>query len=162
MQLQRWQSVFLLLTFGLMACFTFMSLGQVSGMTATGTEILNFTTLGFTYEGEPTGNAPGGYFLHTWILFILSLAATAIPFFNIFLFNRHSLQRRLCLVEIIFIIAAISFGCWYSIDVVDGKSVSYSSVVTAPFIALVAQIVAWRMILSDHKKLREANSARLR
>lgn len=83
MVIQRWQSVFLLIVAVMMACFTFFSLGQVQMPDYS----LDFTTLGFTIEGEGAPGTSSGYFMHTWAFFIVSLLSFILPFIAIFMFR---------------------------------------------------------------------------
>ncbi|MDE5795538.1 MAG: DUF4293 domain-containing protein, partial [Muribaculaceae bacterium] len=101
MVIQRWQSVLLLIAAVAMCCFTFMSLGQVQ----TSEYTLNFTTLGYTYEGVATDGGVSGYYEHTGFLFVLSLVATLLPLVSIFMFKRLSLQVRMCVVAILVLLA---------------------------------------------------------
>lgn len=155
MVIQRWQSVLLLCACALMTVFTFFSLGQWQTSTAT----LDFTSLGFSFEGEPTGGAPSGYYLRTWYFFSLSLLSAVIPFIAIFCYKNERLQRRLCLIEILFIVAAAAVACILGFGgaVGDVQSYGWSSVAIAPFAALVATILAYRRIAADWKKIRSIN-----
>lgn len=156
MVIQRWQSVMLLLTVALMACFTFMSLGQVQ----TATDTLNYTTLGFYIEGESTGGAPSGYVEHTWFLFIISLMTIIIPFINIFMYRNLPLQKRLCLVEILFVLSAMSIAGWTGYFGIKGAACSWSSLAIAPFLALILMVMAWTFINKDHKLLKSVDRIR--
>ena len=154
MVIQRWQSVMLLVTFALMACFTFLSLGQVQTQDFTD----NFTCLGFAAEGEMT--APETVVNQsTWFLFILSLMSTILPFINIFLYKNLPLQKRVCVFEIMFLIATIVVAayegyCAYPV------AVAWSSLALAPFLALILMIMAWRLINRDHNLLRSVDRIR--
>ena len=156
MVLQRWQTVMLLITVALMACFTFLSLGQFQTTDYT----LNFTTIGFSIEGSPTGGAETGYYAHTWFLFIISLMATLIPFINIFLYKNLPLQKRLCLIEILFILSAICLAGLEGYKGVEGAVCSWSSLALAPFLSLILMIMAWTFINKDHKLLRSVDRIR--
>lgn len=156
MVIQRWQSVLLLIVAICMGCFTFMSLGQVQLPDYT----LNFTTFGFSYEGEATNGAPVGYLMHTWGLFIVALLSAIIPVINIFLFKNLRLQKRLCMIEILFLIAVIAAGAIYAYTGVDNGAVSWSSLVCAPFIALLADIMAFNRINADDRLLKSADRLR--
>lgn len=156
MVIQRWQSLFLLLVCALMACFTFVPLGQIQTQDFT----FNFNTLGLTYAGEPTDGAPSGYFLHTWYFFAVSLVSSILPLIAIFKFNNLPLQKRLCLVEILFIIAAaaiaVTIGYWQ----LDNSTVGWSGVAIVPVIALIADVMACNFINRDHKLLSSADRLR--
>ena len=156
MVIQRWQSVLLLVVVVCMACFTFMSLGQVS---TPGYE-LNFTTLGFSYEGEATNGAATGMMASTWIFFVVSLVSAIIPLITIFMFKNLKLQKTLCLVECLFIVAVIVIGACYGYDESLGAPVSWSSLAAAPFISLIADAMAYQRISADARTLRDADRLR--
>jgi len=139
-----------------MGCFTFMSLGQVQLANYT----LNFTTRGFIYEEIATDGAPSGYMMRTVLFFIISVASFVLPLINIFLFKRLGLQKRLCLIEVLLLIAVISVGAMYGYTGIDGGTVSWSSLVCAPFLALIADIMAFNRICADDRKLRAADRLR--
>ena len=156
MVIQRWQTVMLLITVALMACFTFLSLGQFSLPQYE----LNFTTIGFSVEGESTGGSPIGYIDHTWFLFIVSLMATIIPFINIFLYKNLPLQKRVCLIEVLFIVSSICIAGWEGYRGVEGAYCSWSSLAMAPFLALILMVMAWTFINRDHKLLKSVDRIR--
>lgn len=156
MVIQRWQSVLLLIVAVVMACFTFMSLGQVQMTEYT----LDFTTLGFTIEGIPTDGAPGGYLFHTWPFFIVSLLSFIIPLINIFLFKNLNLQKNICLIEIVFLLAVVAIGCTYGYYHFDDAQVSWSSLIVAPLLAFVADVMAFNRICRDQRALRSADRLR--
>lgn len=156
MVIQRWQSVLLFIVAGVMACFTFMSLGQVQLPEYT----LDFTTLGFTVEGEADGGAPSGYVFRTWAFFAVSLMSFIIPLVNIFLFRNMKLQKTLCLVEVLFLLALAATGCSYGYWHFEGYQVSWSSLAVAPLLAFVADIMAYNRICADQRLLRAADRIR--
>lgn len=140
----------------MMGIFTFFSLGQVQLTDYT----LNFTTLGFQIEGDPTQGAPSGYYCYTWPFFVVSLLSCILPFINIFLFKNLRLQINVCLIEILLLLAVLACGCGYGYYQFDDAQVSWSSLIVAPLIALVADIIAYNRISHDRRLLRE--STRLR
>lgn len=156
MVIQRWQSIFLLIVAALMACFTFCSLGQVQLPDYS----LNFTTLGFSIEGESTGGAPTGYVAYTWPFFIVSILSFLIPLISIFLFKNMKLQKTLCLIELLFIMALIAIGAAYGYCQFEGAAVSWSSLIVAPMLAFVADVMAYNRISHDQRLLRAADRLR--
>lgn len=156
MVIQRWQSVLLLVAAVAMATFSFLSLGQIQLSDYT----LNFTTLGFYIEGEATNGVASGYYMHTWSFFIVSLMCVIIPLIDIFLFKNLRLQKTLCLIGILFILAAVSIGCGYGYCTFDGISVSWSSLIIAPLIAVIALVMAYSRINADQKMLRSVDRIR--
>lgn len=153
MVIQRWQSVFLLIVAVMMGIFTFMSLGQVQLTDYS----LNFTTIGFSIEGTSTDGAQTGYYAYTWTFFIVSLLSTIIPFLNIFLFKNLNLQKRLCILEIFFLLGVVACGCAYGYYYFTDAVVSWSSLICAPLIAFVADVMAYNRIAHDQRLL---NSSR--
>lgn len=156
MQIQRWQSLLLLVAAVMMGCFTFMSLGQVQLPNYS----LDFTTLGFSVVGKSTDGAPTGFILRTWAFFIVSLMSVIIPAVNIFLYNNLKLQKTLCLVELLFILTACGVGCIYGYNQFEDANVSWSSLIIAPVLAFIADWLAWKRIRHDERLLRSADRLR--
>lgn len=156
MVIQRWQSVLLLIAAVMMGIFTFFSLGQIQTPEYT----LNFTTLGFCIEGEATNGAESGFIAHTWILFIIALMSCIIPLINIFLFKNLPLQKKLCIIEILFIVVVAATGCYYGYCTISNGNISWSSLIIAPLIAFVATVMAYGRISSDQRKLLYADRIR--
>lgn len=156
MVIQRWQSVLLLIAAVMMGCFTFMSLGQIQLPEYT----CNFTTLGFSIEGEATGDGPTGYVLHTWVFFAVSLLSCILPFIAIFCYRNLRLQKRLCLLEILMLVGVTCIGCVYGYRTFAEASVSWSSLIIAPLLAFFADVFAYNRICSDQRKLRAADRIR--
>ncbi|MDE7403039.1 MAG: DUF4293 domain-containing protein [Muribaculaceae bacterium] len=156
MVIQRWQSVLLLATAVVMACFTFFSLGQIQLPEQT----LNFTTMGFEIEGASTDGAPSGYALHTWGFFVVSLLSFVIPFINIFMFKNLKLQKSLCVIEILFLFTLAAIGCTYGYYHFAEASVSWSSLICALPIAIIADLLAYQRICADQRTLRAADRLR--
>ncbi|MDE5868695.1 MAG: DUF4293 domain-containing protein, partial [Muribaculaceae bacterium] len=103
MVIQRWQSLFLLIAAVLMACFSFLSLGQVQLPDAT----LNFTALGFWYEGESAATAAEHSAMSTIGLFVLSILSPLFALIASFSFKNLKTQLRLVLIDILFIVVTI-------------------------------------------------------
>lgn len=149
MVIQRWQSLLLLCACALMACFTFVSVGQFQTQDFT----LNFTTLGISYEGIPTNGAPSGYYEHTWYLFAPSLLSAVLAFIAIFCYKNLPLQKRICLVDVLVVIATCASVAKVGYTPIEGATVSWSWMVCFPVVAIVALIMAYRYIQKDHKLL---------
>ncbi|MCM1378258.1 MAG: DUF4293 domain-containing protein [Clostridium sp.] len=156
MVIQRWQSLFLLFSCVLMALFSFLSLGQFQ----TDDFSLNFTALGIYYEGIPTGDAPTGVMLQTFHLFILSIMSSLLCLVTIFVFKNMKLQRKLCLIDIMFEVATLCLAAYIGYTAVPGYCPGWSSIAFAPFIAIIFSIMAWRFIRRDHNLLRSADRIR--
>lgn len=156
MIIQRWQSVMLLITVALMTCFSFLSLGQVQTPDYT----YNFTCLGFSIEGEPTGNSLHGMQIYTWFLFIIAVMSALIPFIDIFLYKNLPLQKRMCLIEILFILSAICIAGWEGYRGIPGYECQWSSLALAPFLSLILMVMSWGLINRDHRLLKSADRIR--
>lgn len=156
MVIQRWQSVLLLAASVVMGCFTFCSLGQIT----TDLYTFDFTTYGLTYEGVATEGAPSGSFLHTWYLFALSLMSAIIPFIAIFCFKNFALQKRLCLIEILFLVATSACCALIGYNAVEGSTIGWSTLICAPLIALCADLLAYRRIRNDENLIKSASRFR--
>lgn len=155
MVIQRWQSLLLLVAAAVMGCFTFCSIAQIQTTDFT----FNFTSLGFYQEGIPTDGVANSV-SHTWYFFALSLTTTLLLLIDIFLFKNLPLQKKVCLVAIMFIVAsAVICGC-LAYGLADGGSVNWSELVCAPFIAIVAAVMAWNCMQRDHNKLRAVDRIR--
>lgn len=157
MVIQRWQSVMLLIAGVMMGIFSFCSLGQIQAADYT----FNVTALGITREGIATvsDEATG---ISTVVLFILSLLAGILPIIDIFCFKNMNLQKKVSLVSALFaavagVIAAFTASGFAS-DF--GAGVDWSVFICAPAIALIGDILAYRLIVGDQKKLRAADRLR--
>ena len=157
MVIQRWQSVMLLIAGVMMGIFSFCSLGQIQ----TADYTFNVTALGIAREGIATaeGEATG---ISTIVLFVVSLLSAILPLIDIFCFRNMPLQKKVALVSGLFsavagVIAALTASGFAS-DF--SATVGWSTFVCAPAIALIADIMAFRLISSDQKKLRAADRLR--
>lgn len=156
MVIQRWQSVLLLISSVMMILFSSLSLGQISLPNIE----LNFSALGYYIEGIATDGSQSGWYLQTWPLLTLSVLSSVIPLINIFLFKNFKLQKTLCVVEALFLLALIIVSIIYGYYTIDGFSVSWSSVAFTPFIAGVADFMAYKRIQSDYNKIRSIDRIR--
>lgn len=154
MVIQRWQSVLLLIVAVVMGMFSFLSLGQVQLPDYT----LNFTAMGFTVEGEGVNIDPN--FRQTFPFFAISLLSAIVPLISIFLFKNLRLQKTLCLIEALFLVAVMIIAGYEGYQSIPGGNISWSSMVVAPFIAIVAVAMAYSRISSDQRKLRDAERLR--
>lgn len=158
MVIQRWQTVFLLIAAGMMACFTFCSLGQVRMPEF----YLDFSTMGFSIESAVAGDAPAGYYMYTWPFFTVSLLSMVLPLIAIFMFRNMKLQHTICIIEMLFIAALAvitwSYGC--NSEALQGCRIEWSSLVMTLPVALVADILACRRISADRKLLHSTERLR--
>ena len=155
MIIQRWQSVLLLIAAAVMACFTFLSIGQVT----TEDYIFNFTSLGFFSEGIDTDGAES-INIHTWYFFMLNITTLVLIMTDIFLFRNLNLQKRVCLVSLLFVVASGAVGGCLGFSCIEGGEIGWSSVVLCPFIAIISIILAYNRMCSDQRLLRAADRLR--
>lgn len=146
MIIQRWQSLLLFICVVMMAFFTFFSLGQIQTFNQT----YNVTTWGIhSVSGEGELNQ------QTIYIFAISLLSAILSLIAIFCFKNFKLQKLLCKITALLIIAAC-LSEYFAIYQNNDPNIQYiglSSIVVCPFVALVALIVAWGCINSDKKKL---------
>ncbi len=148
MVIQRWQSVLLLVAVVMMGLFSFMSLGQVE----TSDFSFNFSALGLCPEGIPTsGETPEC--ISTWYLFAVSLLSGVLSLVAILTFRQYKLQKNLCLLTMLLICCVICLTAMIGYNTIDEAGVSWSSIVCAPFISLIAVIMAEQRIVADHRKI---------
>ena len=147
MIIQRWQTVLLFIVAVMMALFSFCSLGQIQTFNYS----YNIAALGI----ENITGQNSGYDVPTIYIFIMSLLSVVLSVIAIFSFKNLRFQKRLCLLIALLIIACCLciFLDVYSFSGNVDSTVGWSSVIAAPFIALIAVLCAWRLINSDKKKL---------
>ncbi len=157
MVIQRWQSVMLLIAGVMMGIFSFVSLGQIQSEAYT----FNVTALGICREGIATApdEATG---ISTIFLFIVSLLACILPIVDIFCFKNLRLQKNVAMISALFtvaagLIAAVT-AAGFATDF--GTTVGWSTFICAPLVALIGDLLAFRLISGDQKKLRAADRLR--
>lgn len=140
-----------------MGIFSFISLGQIQAEAYT----FDITALGIFREGIPTeAGEPTG--VSTIYLFIDSLLAFLLPLTGIFCYKNMRLQKSIIIISILTILTAgvlMTVNAAQFADVVRG-SLQWSVFIGTPIVALIADIMAYRMINSDIKKLRAADRLR--
>lgn len=140
----------------MMACFSFCPLGQV----VTPGCSLEFSSLGFVYSGGCPAGVPDATFLSTWYLFVISLTAALVVMIDIFLFKNLTLQKKVCLVGLIMILAsAASAACLGSLAIDNGVT-EWSPVAFTPLVASAAAILAYIFMQKDHNKLKSVDRIR--
>ena len=141
MVIQRKQSLFLLLAAILMGLYAFMPLL----INARGEVMLG----GMTFEGI------GG------VVFILNCLVTLLSLITIFKFKSLRFQKKLCIINILLIIASIATICAVAFMQEDCDligSLTYFNVL--PIVAIVFLLLAHKGISHDQKLLR--GSSRIR
>lgn len=156
MVIQRWQSLLLFVAAVMMGCFAFMPIAQINTTDLT----YCFTSMGFSIEGESTSGIQQGLIGLTWYFFALSVMSVILPLISIFLFKNLRLQRRMCLISVLFIIADLATGITLATNTFDNADISWESIVISPIIALAAVILAYWRIGKDRNKLLAADRIR--
>lgn len=153
MVIQRWQSVLLLISVILMGCFSFLSLGQIQ----TEAVSYNFMSWGII----PEGNAASEHVsISTWYLTAISLLSAILPLIAIFTYKNLNLQKRLCLLSVVTLICVIIACAILAYQSFSGAEISWSSLICAPFISMVADIMAYQRINKDQRIIRESERLR--
>lgn len=155
MVIQRWQSVLLLIAVVLMGCFSFMSLGQIQTADFT----FNFTALGITPEGIPTGGQSPEP-VSTWYLFSISLLSAILSLIAIFSFKNLKFQKKLCIIIELCLICVIIAAVILGYNLFDGGIISWSSLICAPFISLISVVMAYQRIARDERIIRDSERLR--
>ena len=155
MVIQRWQSLLLLIAAAVMACFTFLPIGQITTEDYT----LNLTALGFFQAGTPTDGQPPVE-IHTWYFFMLSLTTIVLLLLDIFLYSNLRLQMRVSLVCILFIVASACVGGLLGFCRIDDGQIWWNTTILCPFIALFATIFAYNRMKADYSLLKSADRLR--
>lgn len=156
MVIQRWQSVLLLVCTAVMAVFTFASLGQVQTPDFT----YNILSWGLYIEGEPVQGAPSGLAIHTEYFFFLSLLTCVMALVTIFKYKNPGLQKRMCLINILFMIALYAIGAVIGYCTFANATVGWSTVIICPLLGIAATIMAYNRISSDVRKIQSADRIR--
>lgn len=151
MVIQRWQSVLLFIASMVMFVFSFLPIGQIK---------LPDHTLIFSVTGFRIDNPSSDYFMHTWTFLIVSLMCAILPLINLFLFRNLQLQKKLCAIEMIFIVTAVSLGCYYGYHSFENGTLDWSYPIVAPVVALISTIIAYIRINSDQRLLRSVDRIR--
>lgn len=157
MVIQRWQTVLLFIAAALMACFTFIPFGIVSTTDVT----YNLTGLGFYPQGVPTDADPP-VVIHTWYLFMICITTIVLLLIDIFLYKNIRFQQKVCMVSILFIIAAGSVGGLLGFVSFrqEGFELWWKTTALCPFIALFTAILAYYRMAQDYSLLRAADRLR--
>ena len=83
-----------------------------------------------------------------------------IPFINIFLYKNLPLQKRMCLIEILFLLSTICIAGWEGYRGMPGGECQWTSLAMAPFLALILMVFSWGLINRDHRLIRSADRIR--
>ncbi len=151
MVIQRWQSVLLLTAAAVMGVFSFTDIAQIS----TNTHTVMFSPLGFTFIGGPATPPE-----HTLFFFILSLLSALLPLIAIFLYKKLKLQKQMCVYSILVQLAVVFYGLFLGYQGIEGGSIDWLQMSCAPFIAIVATIMAWQRINADKRLLESVDRLR--
>ncbi len=156
MVLQRWQSVLLLLACVVMAWFSCVTVAQVNTADFT----LDFLPLGFRFEGEYDNPQFSGWYVYTWSFFIISVLSALTPLIAIFCYKNLKLQKRLCLLTCLFIVASVAAGALYGYNTIADGVITWNQMAFAPLLAFCATVFAWSLIRSDERRIAAADRIR--
>lgn len=157
MVIQRWQSVMLLIAAVMMGIFSFVSLGQIQLHDYS----FNITSLGILREGiaslpaEPVG-------VHTYEAFAVSILASVMSLIAIFCYKSKKLHKNTVKIAMLFTVVSVLLLVFdvYDFSAECGGDVQWNSMIICPMLAFIAEIIAFRMIGSDWKKLEAADRLR--
>lgn len=155
MVIQRWQSVLLLVAAVMMGLFSFCTLGTVNSLGLG--QIFSFTAMGFAQIGS---DAPELVSYSTWYLFVLSLTTMVLLLIDIFLYRNLPLQKKVCLVSVLFIIATSVTAGALGYGALPEGEIDWSQMVCAPIIALIATVMAYQRMVKDHNMLKSVDRIR--
>lgn len=157
MVIQRWQSVMLLIAAGMMGLFSFVSLGQILPVDC----YFNISALGILSEdvADAAGVSSGVY---TYVAFTVGILAAIVALMGIFCYKNKKLHKKTVVFSMLFSAlsaALVAYNVYDFASAVDAN-VKWSFAICFPVLAFVAEIIAYRMICSDWKKLEAADRLR--
>ena len=157
MVIQRWQSVYLLVAALLMGFYAFMPIVGFS-IDGSGFELsllgVNNMSAASGAECAATPDIP---WVLTWPLFAVAILTSLLSLVAIFKFKQMKLQKALCRVCIILTIALVAS----LLVMVNGwENVRYYFSNCMPILAIIAYVMALRGIISDYKKISDADRLR--
>lgn len=152
MVIQRWQSLLLLFAGVMAIVFSFCCIGNIEGASQS-VDIFSYGVYN-TPQGTPL--------IGSVYVTIVALLAAVLSVVNIFMFRNTRLQKQVCLLVLVLIIAA---GCTeyfviQGLDIAGAKSIAFESAAFSPVLAVLAVIIAHRRIRSDERKLAAADRLR--
>ncbi|MCM1004791.1 MAG: DUF4293 domain-containing protein [Prevotella sp.] len=150
MVIQRWQSVLLLIAVVMTALFSFCELAQIQGATQT----VSVYSYGITSITENVG------MVGTIYVTVVMMLACVLSFINIFLFKNTRLQKRVCLLCMVLVIAGVcsDYLAVSAFELPGATGIDYNSLAfITPAVALLALIGAFRCIRADERKLADSN-----
>lgn len=156
MVLQRWQTVLLLVAVVVMTWFNFVSVGTVNTQDFT----YSFYSAGFEYYGDYENPEYTGWMMHTWSFLIMSVMSALLPLITIFCYRNLKLQKRLCMIECLFLCVTVAIGAWYGYNGIADSSISWNQMSCAPLLSFCAVIFAWGLINSDKKRIESVDRLR--
>lgn len=155
MVIQRWQSVLLLIAAVMMGLFSFCPLAQVNSIELG--QIFNFSAFGFSQVGQ----AATEYCSYsTWYLFCISITSAILILIDIFLYRNLPLQKKVCLVSVLFIVASAVTAGALGYSALPQSEPDWSQMVCAPVIALIAVVMAYQRMVKDHNMLKSVDRIR--
>lgn len=148
--IQRIQSVFLLVAAILMGIILVFPISEI--------EVNEGIPMAFSAFG--IGND-----FKTWGVLTFCLLSTIMPVINIFMYKKRVLQARLALVTILFILIYIAAIVVYLISFVKKAgdvqvSMDIEPVIVLPFVAIIANLLAYWRIRKDEKLVKSLDRIR--
>jgi len=152
MVIQRWQSLLLLLAGVMAIVFSFCCIGMIEGASQ------SVDIFSYGVYNKPQGSQLIGSVYIT----IVALLAAVLSLVNIFMFKNTRLQKRVCWLVLMLVIAAVcaEYFVIQGLDIAGVKSVEYTSAAFSPVVALLAVIGAYLRIRADERKLAAADRLR--
>ncbi|MDR1056812.1 MAG: DUF4293 domain-containing protein [Prevotellaceae bacterium] len=140
MVIQRIQTLYLLIVTVLQIILFF---SRIAGITASGEETIVYKTLNY------------------WPMAVLAAITAILAFFSIFLFKRYIIQIRICVYNIILLLALQGYLIYYLLKLSHKVEViSYSIPVVLPLVSAILVFLTIRSIGKDIASIKAADRIR--
>lgn len=151
MVIQRWQSLFLLLSAVFMGLFSFLPIGEIQYLKDT----FIISAMGVNLNAQTHNAVAAGFDLDFLYIFVTSLVSTIIPLIAVFCYKQMRLQMRLCLIALLLTATTgVSVASEvYGSELSSLGSISLSWVAVLPLLSIVSILIARGCIVSDKRKL---------
>ncbi len=152
--IQRIQTVFLILSLGLMSTLFYFPVAKIIGAD----EHIYY----FYFDGLKPAVQLSRYYMQTMPLAILLFGICLVNFMNIFLYKRRVLQMRLCMFNIILMIGSIGLMYFYLMhmnSILKGN-IHYDYPFIFPLISAILTYLAFRGIRRDELLVRSLDRIR--
>lgn len=155
MVIQRIQSVLLLIATIAMGVFSFAQIANIQVIN----DYVSMTTLSLSSVAI-SSNGSDTILINTWFFFTLSILTGLIALIDIFLFKNLILQRRLCRINIILLIALYGVTFTIAYTAISGIVSWNYFILSMPLVAIIAIWLAYKRITSDENLLKSADRIR--